>query len=76
MTLDEAIRHKILILDGAMGTMLQRQGFKGNFDQLTITHPEVVREVHRQYLNAGADILATNTGTQHSRGTTGTRTCR
>lgn len=61
MTLDEAIRHKILILDGAMGTMLQRQGFKGNFDQLNITHPEVVREVHRQYLNAGADILSTNT---------------
>ena len=61
MTLNEAIRHKILILDGAMGTMLQRQGFKGNFDQLNITHPEVVREVHRQYLNAGADILSTNT---------------
>ena len=44
-----------------MGTMLQRQGFKGNFDQLNLTHPEVVREVHRQYLEAGADILSTNT---------------
>ena len=61
MTLQEAIKHNILILDGAMGTMLQRQGFKGNFDQLNLTHPEVVREVHRQYLEAGADILSTNT---------------
>ncbi|MBQ7686408.1 MAG: methionine synthase [Bacteroidaceae bacterium] len=61
MTLHEAIKHNILILDGAMGTMLQRQGFKGNFDQLNLTHPEVVREVHRQYLEAGADILSTNT---------------
>ena len=61
MTLQEVIKHNILILDGAMGTMLQRQGFKGNFDQLNLTHPEVVREVHRQYLEAGADILSTNT---------------
>ena len=61
MTLHEAIQHNILILDGAMGTMLQRQGFKGNFDQLNLTHPEVVGEVHRQYLEAGADILSTNT---------------
>ena len=61
MTLQEAIQHNILILDGAMGTMLQRKGFKGNFDQLNLTHPEVVREVHRQYLKAGADILSTNT---------------
>jgi len=61
MTLHEAIKHNILILDGAMGTMLQRQGFKGNFDKLNLTHPEVVREVHRQYLEAGADILSTNT---------------
>ena len=61
MTLHEALKHNILILDGAMGTMLQRQGFKGNFDQLNLTHPEVVQEVHRLYLEAGADILSTNT---------------
>ena len=61
MTLHEAIKHNILILDGAMGTMLQRKGFKGNFDQLNLTHPEVVQEVHRLYLEAGADILSTNT---------------
>ncbi|MBO4451228.1 MAG: methionine synthase [Bacteroidaceae bacterium] len=61
MTLHKAIQQNILILDGAMGTMLQRQGFKGNFDQLNLTHPEVVREVHRLYLEAGADILSTNT---------------
>jgi len=61
MSLSEAIKQRILILDGAMGTMLQRQGFKGNFDMLNLTHPEVVSEVHRQYLEAGADILSTNT---------------
>lgn len=52
---------KILLLDGAMGTMLQRRGFTGNFDLLSITHPEAVLDIHRQYLAAGADIISTNT---------------
>lgn len=44
-----------------MGTMLQRRGFRGNFDMLSLTHPQVVADIHRQYLAAGADIISTNT---------------
>lgn len=51
----------ILILDGAMGTMLQKKGFSGNFDMLNITHPDAVKDVYMQYLEAGADIISTNT---------------
>ena len=70
--------HRILILDGAMGTMIQRyklgeadyrgtrfadwpSPLKGNNDLLLLTKPEVIREIHDQYLAAGADILETNT---------------
>ena len=73
-----ALSNRILVLDGAMGTMLQRHNFqeadfrgerfrdfphplKGNNDLLSITQPDAVREVHRQYLEAGADIIETNT---------------
>lgn len=76
--LKEALQHRILVLDGAMGTMLQRYQFteedfrgeifkdfphplKGNNDLLSITQPEVVKSVHRAYLEAGADIIETNT---------------
>jgi 5-methyltetrahydrofolate--homocysteine methyltransferase len=69
---------RILILDGAMGTMIQRHGLdeadyrgerfadwprdlKGNNDLLSITRPDVIREIHRSYLEAGADIIETNT---------------
>src|SRR5574344_1468333 len=52
---------KILLLDGATGTVFQQQGFKGNFDMLNIIHQEVVREIHKSYLEAGADIISTNT---------------
>ena len=75
--LDE-IQKRILVLDGAMGTMLQRNNFseedfrgerfknfphplKGNNDLLSITQPEAVKEVHRLYFQAGADIVETNT---------------
>lgn len=74
----EAIKNRILILDGAMGTMLQRYKFeeedfrgerfrdfphplKGNNDLLSLTQPEAVKEVHRAYFAAGADIVETNT---------------
>ncbi|MBO4397976.1 MAG: homocysteine S-methyltransferase family protein, partial [Bacteroidaceae bacterium] len=40
----------ILILDGAMGTMLQKKGFSGNFDMLNLTHPDAVKDVYMQYL--------------------------
>lgn len=50
-----------LVIDGAMGTMLQQKGFAGNFDLLVLTHPDAVADVHRQYLRAGADLIETDT---------------
>ena len=78
MILDEVIKDRILILDGAMGTMIQRYGLteadfrgtrfqdiswqmKGNNDVLSLTRPDVVEDIHRKYLVAGADIIETNT---------------
>ena len=72
------IQKRILVLDGAMGTMLQEYKFteedfrgerfkeyptplQGNNDLLSITQPEAVKEVHRKYFAAGADIVETNT---------------
>ncbi len=77
-SLYQAIGERILILDGAMGTMIQRYGLseedyrgerfadwpyplKGNNDLLVLTQPQIIEEIHRQYLLAGADILETNT---------------
>ncbi len=77
-TLHKAIKERILILDGGMGTMIQSYKLKeadyrgvrfadyhmdiaGNNDLLSITKPEVIREIQRAYLEAGADILETNT---------------
>jgi 5-methyltetrahydrofolate--homocysteine methyltransferase len=74
----QALKDRILILDGAMGTMLQNYKFseedfrgerfkefphslKGNNDLLSLTQPEAVKEVHRLYFQAGADIVETNT---------------
>ncbi len=74
----EELQKRILVLDGAMGTMLQRYNFteddfrgtrfkdfhlslKGNNDLLSITQPEAIKEVHRKYFEAGADIVETNT---------------
>ena len=76
--LHEALKQRILILDGAMGTMIQRHkldeaayrgerfsdwpsDLKGNNDLLAITQPEIIQGIHEDYLNAGADILETNT---------------
>ncbi len=75
--LRERLERSILILDGAMGTMIQRHGLteadyrgerfadwpsdlKGNNDLLTLTRPDVIGGIHRQYLEAGADIVETN----------------
>ncbi|MHC1689255.1 MAG: methionine synthase [Bacteroidales bacterium] len=77
-SLEVAAGKKILILDGAMGTMIQRHKLqesdyrgemfkehpmlqKGNNDLLSITKPEVIKGIHREYLEAGADIITTNT---------------
>lgn len=76
--LEDIIQKKILILDGAMGTMIQKHKLlekdyrgeefkdhpklqKGNNDLLSITNPEIIRGIHRQYLESGADIITTNT---------------
>ena len=78
MTIQELAKQKILILDGAMGTMIQEYGLseddfrndsiahiegqiKGNNDVLNITRPDVIFDIHRRYLEAGADLIETNT---------------
>ena len=70
-TLRDALRQKILVLDGAMGTMIQAAGlraedfggarYEGCNEYLTLTRPDVIREVHAAYLEAGADLISTNT---------------
>lgn len=76
--LEQALKQRILILDGAMGTMIQEYKFaeedyrgerfkdwhvlvKGNNDLLSLTQPDVISDIHRKYLAAGADIIETNT---------------
>ncbi|MCT4560936.1 MAG: homocysteine S-methyltransferase family protein [Crocinitomicaceae bacterium] len=76
--IQDIAKERILILDGAMGTMIQRyqlteedfrkgwfedhpHALKGNNDLLSLTRPDVIKEIHRAYLEAGADILETNT---------------
>ena len=60
--LKDIIKERVLILDGAMGTMIGAVlGKVGNSDELNLTQPEIVREIHRKYLDAGADIITTNT---------------
>ncbi len=76
--LQEILRKRILVLDGAMGTMIQRynlsdddfrgekfkdhpKDLKGNNDLLSITQPEKIKNIHREYFKAGADIIETNT---------------
>lgn len=76
--IEDILPGRILILDGAMGTMIQRYGLteadfrgerfkdfetllKGNNDLLSLTRPDVIGEIHREYLAAGADIIETNT---------------
>ena len=78
MNINEILKERILIIDGAMGTMIQRHALteadfrgekfkdhshplKGNNDILSITRPDIIKDIHRQYLAAGADIIETNT---------------
>ena len=60
MTFREDLDRRILILDGAMGTMIQRHGLLGDNELLNLTHPEVIRSIHEEYIAAGADIIETN----------------
>ena len=74
----DVVKDRILILDGAMGTMIQQyslaeedfrtgwfedhqQPLKGNNDLLSLTRPDIIKEIHNQYFKAGADIVETNT---------------
>ncbi|UPU35807.1 homocysteine S-methyltransferase family protein [Geomonas paludis] len=59
----QAVRERVLVLDGAMGTMLQERGLKAGQspEEMNLTAPEVVAGVHRAYVEAGADIIVTNT---------------
>ena len=55
-----ALESRILILDGAMGTMLQRAGLSGNSESFNLSEPDKVASIHRAYIEAGADIIETN----------------
>ena len=76
--IEQLLMNRILVLDGAMGTMIQRYtlteedfrgeqfknhtcDLKGNNDLLSITRPDIVKAIHKEYLDAGADIIETNT---------------
>ncbi|KAA3645955.1 MAG: methionine synthase [Bacteroidetes bacterium] len=78
MDIKKILENRILVLDGAMGTMIQRHklteedfrgeqfkdhhmALKGNNDLLSITRPDIIKEIHAAYFNAGADIVETNT---------------
>jgi 5-methyltetrahydrofolate--homocysteine methyltransferase len=78
MSIEDILKQRIVILDGAMGTMIQRYALeekdfrneklkdhphplKGNNDLLSITRPDVIKAIHRQYFEAGSDIVETNT---------------
>jgi len=75
MNIREELGRRILVIDGAMGTMIQRyklqeadyrgerfkdwhSDVKGNNDLLCLTQPQIITEIHRQYLDAGADIIS------------------
>ncbi len=77
-TLERIVRQRIMVLDGAMGSLIQQyrldeadyrgerfadwpQDVKGNNDLLSITRPDIIEQIHNQYLDAGADIIETNT---------------
>ena len=78
ITIKNLLKERILVLDGAMGTMIQRhqldevdfrneslkdhiKPLKGNNDLLSLTRPDIIKEIHEQYFQAGADIAETNT---------------
>ena len=60
--LSQLVCERVLLLDGATGTMVQQYGVAtGNNDMLSLTHPEIIRDIHTRYLRAGADIIETCT---------------
>lgn len=69
MSITEALRHKILLLDGAMGSLIQARlpAYSGLADELVLTQPHVIAQVHRAYLDAGADCITTCSFNSHGR---------
>ena len=78
MNIQDHLRERILIIDGAMGTMIQKHklseadyrgerfadfghALQGNNDLLVLTQPQIISDIHKQFLAAGADIIETNT---------------
>ena len=61
MNLSDEIGKRILILDGAMGTMLQKHGLQGNNEKFNFSNPDEILNIHNEYIEAGADIIETNT---------------
>lgn len=78
ISIEDLLKERVLVLDGAMGTMIQRhtleeedfrgerfkdhhKPLKGNNDLLSITRPDIIKDIHEQYFQAGADIVETNT---------------
>lgn len=78
MKIEDILKERIMVIDGAMGTMIQRHKLeekdfrgerfkdhqyplKGNNDLLSIARPDIIKDIHRQYFEAGADIIETNT---------------
>lgn len=61
MNLLDALSERILVGDGAMGTLLYSNGVDRCFEELCLTHPEQILDVHRAYIEAGADVIQTNT---------------
>ncbi|AOM84183.1 Bifunctional homocysteine S-methyltransferase/5,10-methylenetetrahydrofolate reductase [Salisediminibacterium beveridgei] len=59
--LKEELNHRVLVGDGAMGTLLYQEGIEGCFEELNASAPETIEQVHRRYINAGADVIQTNT---------------
>ena len=60
--IDDIIKERILVLDGAMGTMVgAMMGKVGNTDELNLSRPEIIEDIHRRYLEVGADMITTNT---------------
>ncbi|RPG52595.1 MAG: 5-methyltetrahydrofolate--homocysteine methyltransferase, partial [Flavobacteriales bacterium TMED84] len=76
--INEILKNRVLVLDGAMGTMIQKHSLseedfrgerfvnhncdlKGNNDLLSITQPQIIKQIHEEFLEAGADIIETNT---------------
>ena len=76
--IEDILKNRVLVLDGAMGTMIQKYSLseedfrgerfinhncdlKGNNDLLSITQPQIIKQIHEEFLEAGADIVETNT---------------